>query len=99
MSRTTAEVPVSASAHRRVSVATPLMWHSRLRAVRSAVSSSRVGASTRATTVPACTRAPSATRNSTSLDAAPHTVSITAAATARPDTTPVERAPNSPTLR
>ena len=52
VSRTTQPVPSSASAHRRVSVATPDRWHSRLSAVRSAVSSDRVGAVTRATSSP-----------------------------------------------
>ncbi len=45
----------------RVAVATPERWQARLRAVRSAVSSPRVGPSTRITTSPAATRLPSAT--------------------------------------
>ena len=52
VSRTIAAVPARASAHRRVSVATPERWQSRLSADRSAVSNRRVGAVTRATSVP-----------------------------------------------
>ena len=62
VSRTIAPVPASASAQRRVSVATPERWHSRFSADRSAVSISRVGAVTRARSVPGVTRWPSSTR-------------------------------------
>ena len=55
VSRTIAPVPARASAQRRVSVATPERWHSKLSADRSAVSSSRVGAVTRARSVPGTT--------------------------------------------
>ena len=94
VSRTRAPVPSSASTQRCVSVATPDRWHSRLSAVRSAVRSRRVGAVTRAISVPGSTTDPSATSCSNWLAVDPHTISITAAATGRPAITPCARAPN-----
>ena len=65
VSRTAAPEPATASTHRAVAVATPERWQSRLSAVRSAVSSERVGPVTVASTAPRRTRSPSRTAGST----------------------------------
>ena len=87
VSRTCAPVPSIASTQRRVRVATPDRWPSRFRAVRSAVSRSRIGPVTVASTSPGVTRAPSALPYSTRSRPCP-TVSKTYAATGNPATTP-----------
>ena len=51
--------PSTASTHAEVAVAMPDKWHSRFRAVRSAVKSSLVGARNASTTCPGSTRWPS----------------------------------------
>ena len=94
VSSTVALLPASRSAQRRVWVATPDIRQSRLSAVRSAVSSARVGPVTTASTSPRRTRSPSATR--ASKVAAPAEVAAkTSAATGRPATTPSARATSS----
>ena len=94
VSRTRADVPSSASAHCAVAVATPDRWHSRLSAVRSAVSRSRVRPVTVSRTSPRETRAPSPV--TTAISASPSdTMSNTAAATGTPAVTPVPRATRS----
>ncbi len=94
VSSTVALVPASASAHLRVWVATPDIRHSRLSAVRSAVSSERVGPVTTASTSPRATRVPSVIRWS-KVAMPPEVAAKTWAATGRPATTPGARATSS----
>ena len=94
VSSTRARVPASASTQAAVAVATPERWEAKLRAVRSAVSSPRVGPATRITTSPAATLVPSASRSVISTSS-PSTSSKTTAAIPRPATTPGPRAPKS----
>ena len=84
VSRTVPPVPSRASTQRRVSVATPERWHSRLSAVRSAVSRSWVGAVTRGDPGTRLDQRAVGDELSNSLAAGPHTISMTAAATGRP---------------
>ncbi len=95
VSRTVALVPSSASAQARVAVAMPDSRPSRLSALRSAVSRSRVRVRTVSSTWPASTRSPSSTCRSTS-NSSVHTTDKTASATRRPATTPGWRAAKSP---
>ena len=99
MSRTCAFVEAMASAHWLVAVATPDKWPSKFSAVRSAVSNPRVGPSTLATRVPGSTRAPSATNCVNTTFSAPHTMSKTAPAIAKPAMQPVCRDAKTPALR
>ena len=97
VSSTMAPVPASASAQARVWVATPDSRQSRFSAVRSAVSSARVGPVTVASTSPRATRSPSWTSAVDERSAVPPPArSNTAAATASPATTPSARATRSP---
>jgi hypothetical protein len=91
VSRTVALLPARASAHLRVCVATPDIRHSRLSAVRSAVSRDRVGPVITASTSPRTTRVPSSTRWS-KVAVPPDVAANTWAATGSPATTPGARA-------
>ena len=96
VSRITAPVPATASTQRRVSVAMPDRWDSRLSVVRSAVRSSRVGPSRSATPRPRATgRRPrhETTDHDVPVPASARTVS----ATTSPATTPSARATKSAT--
>ncbi len=92
VSRTRVPVPARAraSAQRRVSVATPDRWQSRLSIVRSAVSRPRTRPVTASTLSPGCTRAPSLPMRSTAKSPSVAT-SSTARATGSPASTPACR--------
>jgi hypothetical protein len=95
VSRMTAPVPSTASTQRRVAVATPERWQSRLSAVRSAVSRPRTGARTTSAGSPGTSREPSGNAESTSNPGT--TSSRTRRATGAPASTPAARGENSPT--
>ncbi len=95
VSRTRTPVPSTASTQRRVSVATPDRWQSRLSALRSAVSRARTGPRATRTASPTAARRPSDVGSS----ARPPTTSSTAIATGIPATTPAARGTNAATPR
>ena len=92
VSRISHDVPAIASTHVRVSVAIPLRWPKKFRAVRSASKIARVSPRTVMRTVPACTNVPSCT--STAISVSP-TSSRTARAISIPARTPLLRATKS----
>ena len=81
---------------RAVAVATPESWHSRLSAVRSAVSRVASGARTASATSPGRSRSPSARASRTSRSS-PQTRSSTRTATPTPANVPAGLVRNSPT--